>query len=98
VRYRSWDLTRAWIVDERTSDVLARIRPQDKTKNADGRRRTLEPLDELPESPTPTDANPVPPLMRRLLEDYAATGLPAAYLPKDEAVLARSSTRRQQDG
>lgn len=98
VRYRSWDLTRAWIVDERTSDVLARVRPQDKIKNADGRRRTLEPLDELPESTTPTDDNPVPPLMRRLLEEYAATGLPAAYLPKDEAVLACPSTPRREDG
>ena len=97
VRYRSWDLTRAWVVDDRTNDMLARIRPLDKTKNADGRRRTLEPLDDLPKAATPTDANPVPPLMRRLLEQYAATGAPAAYLPKDEALLACPSTDNRED-
>lgn len=92
VRYRSWDLTRAWIVDDRTGDLLARIGPLDKARNADGRRRTLEPLDDLPAPAVSPDDDPVPPLMRRLLEQYAATGAPAAYLPKDEALLAAPST------
>lgn len=26
-------------------------------------------------------ADPVPPLMRKIIAEYAATGLPAAYLP-----------------
>lgn len=86
VRYRSWDLSVAWLVDPETQAYLARLRPQDKAKNADGRRKTLEPLDELPE-PEPI-GDPVPPLMRQLLEEYAATGTPPAYLPKDERQLA----------
>jgi hypothetical protein len=61
---------------------LARIYPQDKTKNAHGYRRTLEPLTE-PIAPE-TDSEPIPPLLRKLISDYAATGLPPAYIPKDE--------------
>ncbi|MCP4147172.1 MAG: transposase family protein [bacterium] len=84
VRYRSFALSTCWLVDSRTDDVLARLYPQDKEKNADGRRRRLPSLDG--DSP-PTDNNreePIPPLLRKLLRDYAATGLPPAYLPKEE--------------
>lgn len=83
LRYARWDLSRAWIVDPRTQAVLARVQPQDKTKNADRQRRALAPIDELPAvDDTPTD--PLPPLMRRLLAEQEATGLPPAYLPVDE--------------
>jgi hypothetical protein len=82
VRYQSWDLSKAYLVDPRTGDLLARIYPQDKTRNAQGYRRTLEPLTE-PIGPV-TDKDPIPPLLRKLISDYAATGLPPAYIPKDE--------------
>jgi len=84
VRFRAWDLSTAWVVDQRTDDVLATIRPLDRERNADGRRRALEPVSAVPvPEPTETD-DPLPPLMRKLLADYAATGLPSAFLPKDE--------------
>jgi transposase InsO family protein len=82
VRYQSWDLSSAFLADQRTGDLLARIYPQDKAKNAHGHRRTLEPLSE-PVTPA-TDSEPIPPLLRKLISDYAATGLPPAYIPKDE--------------
>ena len=85
VRYRRWDLSSAWVIDPRTKVVLARIRPLDKQANADGRRRTLAPLPDEPEVVKSAGlGDPMPPLMRKLLADYAATGLPPAYLPKDE--------------
>lgn len=83
VRYASWDLARVHLVDERTGAVLDRIYPLDRTRNADGLRRSLEPVDGTlvpAASPAPT----VPPLLAKLMSDYAATGLPPAYLPKDE--------------
>ena len=85
VRYQRWDLSRATVVDERSGDPLATIYPQDKTRNADGRRRVLEPIccaDQTVQAEDTSD--PIPPLMRRLLAQYAATGLPPAYLPKEE--------------
>jgi putative transposase len=83
VRFQSWDLSSAYLVDERTGALLASIYPQDKAKNAQGGRRLLAPLSDQP-LPATTNSDPVPPLLRRLLNEYAATGLPAAYIPKDE--------------
>jgi putative transposase len=85
VRYQSFDLSTAYLVDNRTDEPLARIYPQDKAKNAHGHRRTLEPVAE--DQPAQTDtSDPIPPLLRNMMADYAATGLPPAYLPKEESL------------
>jgi len=83
VRYQSWDLTQSYLVDPRTDDLLASIFPQDKTKNANGHRRALQTpaITSLPDTEQTQD--PIPPLLRKILSDYAATGLPPAYLPMD---------------
>lgn len=87
VRYQSWDLSQAYLIDERTDDLLTRIYPQDKTKNAHGNRRTLEPvINDQTQVRTKRD-DPIPPLLRKILSDYAATGLPPAYVPKEELSL-----------
>jgi len=83
VRYQSWDLTRAYLVDQRTDDLLATIYPQDKTKNAHGRRRALQPPVLTTSLNIEKDQDPIPPLMKKILSDYAATGLPPAYLPTE---------------
>ena len=62
-------------------DSLCALRPLDKSANADGQRRAL-----LPAASQATDALPIPPsgmapLLRQLIAEYAATGLPPAYLP-----------------
>jgi putative transposase len=84
LRYRRWDLSEAWVIDPRDRVLLATIRPVDKVANADGRRRSLEPITDshLPEPDN--DDEPIPPLMRQLMQEYAATGLPPAYLPLEE--------------
>ena len=85
LRYASWDLTHVHLVDERTGTVLARLYPLDKVKNADGRRRTLTPglLDPATLATPPRSG--IAPLLRQLMTDYAATGLPPAYLPQPQA-------------
>ena len=84
VRYAGWDLGLVHLVDERTGTVLARLYPQDKTLNASGLRRTLEPSATVTATPgTPVPA--IPPLLQRLLDQQAETGLPPAYLPKHDA-------------
>lgn len=92
IRYQRWDLSQAYIVDERSGNMLARIYPLDKLKNADGRRKVRERPSGADEITGTGGAgasenqvvDPLPPLMRKLLADYAATGLPPAYIPKDE--------------
>jgi hypothetical protein len=85
IRYQSWDLSLAYLIDNRSGKLLATLFPQDKIKNANQRRRAIEPFVEAAE--TKADSNPIPPLLRKILADYAATGLPPAYLPKEESHL-----------
>jgi len=82
LRSPSWDKSQMTLVDPKTGGPLARLLPQDKAKNADRRRRTIEP----PETAGAIDLknNPLPALLRKWLADYATTGLPPAYLPKEE--------------
>jgi hypothetical protein len=68
-------------VDERDATLLAKIYPQDKIKNGEGLRRTLLPLVDVPKPDG--NADPYPPLLRKLLGDYAATGVPPAYIPME---------------
>ena len=83
VRYASWNLARVHLTDPRMGTVLARIYPLDRARNADGLRRTLSPIDTGVNDATATETlTDLAPLLRKLLADYSATGLPPAYLPK----------------
>jgi len=82
LRFASWDLGLVHLVDEHTGTVLCRLFPQDKTRNASGLRRSLEPATDEPVAVKP--AGGMAPLLASLIEQRAATGLPPAYLPKDE--------------
>jgi putative transposase len=81
IRYASWDLTHVWLIDEHSGVALDRLYPLDKSRNADGFRRPLAP-------PAATIATTEPagiaPLLRHLMSEYAATGLPPAYIPKEQ--------------
>jgi putative transposase len=79
VRYARWDLGRVDLVDERSGTVLAPIYPLDKTANADGRRAVIEPgAMGLPPEDNPRKPSELPPLLKKILEDYSATGMPPA--------------------
>lgn len=81
VRVARWDLSSVDLVDPRTGEHLSTLLPLDRTKNADGRRRAVSP--HAP-TPAPSTASGVAPLLRQLMSDYAATGLPPGYLPVDD--------------
>jgi putative transposase len=81
VRYQTWDLSQAYLVDQRTGHQLARIYPQDKAKNSHGQRKALEVLTGIEPDAVNANPDPIPPLLRKLMADYAATGLPPAYIP-----------------
>jgi putative transposase len=81
VRYAAWDLTRVHLIDEQLNKVLCRLFPQDKARNAEGLRRSL---DAISADPIPPPATGMAPLLADLIERRRATGLPPAYLPKLE--------------
>jgi len=86
VRVARWDLSSVDLVDPRRGTHLATLLPLDKERNADRRRRALaDPAAGArmePSSPPPGTA----PLLRQYLAEYAATGLPPAYVPHDTSI------------
>jgi len=81
IRYARWDLGHVWLVDPRSERCLCRLFPLDKAKNADGIRRPRVAVSPDQEPPQPSG---IAPLLRKLMTDYAATGLPPAYIPKEK--------------
>jgi putative transposase len=83
VRYARWNLGRVDLVDEHSGTILAAIYPLDKNANADGRRAFFKPGDtNVPTDDSQRKDGQLPPLLKRILEEYSATGMPPAYLPK----------------
>ncbi|MHB8532851.1 MAG: transposase family protein [Solirubrobacteraceae bacterium] len=82
VSYARWDLSSIDMIDPITKNVVATLLPLDKRKNADGLRRSLEhePVEDKPPPPSG-----IAPLLRQLMDEWKRTGLPPAYLPKDDA-------------
>lgn len=82
IRYAGWDLSQVYMADPHSGEIICRIYPQDKQKNADGSRRRKDPL--VDESQEPQQEPGMAPLLRKIMAEYAATGVPPAYIPKDE--------------
>ena len=73
-----WDLSAVDLIDARRGTVLCALAPIDKAANASGRRRALAPTTAID---TPPGESGIAPLLRRQMAEYAATGLPPAYIP-----------------
>jgi transposase InsO family protein len=83
VRYARWDLGRVDLVDAQSGIILAPLYPLDKTANADGRRTAIESGGTaVPPEERRRAAGELPPLLKRILQEYSATGMPPAYLPR----------------
>jgi putative transposase len=81
VRVAAWDLSSVYLADPKTGAILGRIYPQDKKKNAEGLRA---PRTSAVPAPPPSAPGGMAPLLKQIIRQYATTGLPPAYLPKDE--------------
>jgi hypothetical protein len=80
LRVARWDLASVDLVDPRSGDHLVTLLPLDKARNAERIRRVLAPAD----SSEPARKVGIAPHLRALMAEYAATGLPPAYLPKHD--------------
>jgi transposase InsO family protein len=78
LRYARWDLSRVDLIEARSGQVLCPVRPLDKAANADALRRRVDPDTAKPSA---MPATGIAPLLKQMIADYAATGLPPAYLP-----------------
>lgn len=82
LRASSWDKSHMTLVDADTDAPLVRLLPQDKSKNASGIRKAIDADDHI--THVCSTEQGMPALLRKWLADYAATGLPPAYLPMEE--------------
>jgi putative transposase len=81
VRYARWDLSSVDLWDDSLGLVLATIYPVDREANASGFRRPLVPTSS---TPVPHKPSGMAPLLRHYVDQHRQTGLPPAYLPKDD--------------
>jgi len=82
LRYQSWNLSKAYIIDKRNDSQLAIIYPLDKRKNSNAQRRSLNTTNNI--TPSEDNGDPLPPLLKKYLSEYSATGMPPAYIAKIE--------------
>ena len=90
-----WDLSFTHLVDSKGGRTLVRIFPVNKSRNASGERRSVDPVAPLKGGDLPSGN--LPPYLKQLLEEYAASGLPPAYLSHtDEKNQESSKTEKEQ--
>jgi transposase InsO family protein len=81
LRVARWDLSSVDLVDPRSGNHLATLLPIDKARNAERVRRVVRPIGDDNAGARPSG---IAPHLRALMAEYAATGLPPAYVPKDD--------------
>jgi putative transposase len=82
IRYARWDLSHVLLIDINANLVLCALYPQDKSANASGMRRALQ-KNTVPIQESKKEVG-MAPLLKDLIGQYAATGLPPSYLPKGD--------------
>jgi putative transposase len=83
LRYARWDLSAVDLVDARSGAILCALYPLDKTANASGERRVRAEPNPTATAP-PSGRGEIAPLLKKLLAEFAATGLPPPYLPEED--------------
>lgn len=88
VRFASWDPSCVYLCDSKTGTILCRVYPQDKAKNAEGLRAFRQSPAQVgasAQTEEPQPSSKIAPLLEKIVQQYAATGLPPAYLPLPES-------------
>lgn len=84
VRYPRWDLGSVALVDPHTGETICPLYPLDKARNAKTARCRYPVEAEASGTPLP-EAPKRAPLLQKLLDDHARTGMPTSYITQGEA-------------
>ena len=85
IRYARWDLSSVDLVDGRGGERLCTLYPLDRRGNAGRARRPVRPDDNDGGGSPGGAGDEAAPLLKRILDDQAATGLPPAWVPHTES-------------
>src|ERR1700688_3532756 len=85
VRAAFWDLSQVHLADPKTGTIFCRLFPLDKRKNAQGERAAKGAALNRPTAAVSPAPSSMAPLLQKLIQQYALTGLPPAYLPKQQS-------------
>jgi hypothetical protein len=85
VRAAFWDLSQVRLADPKTGAILCRLFPLDKRKNAQGERAAKGSALVRPTAVVSPAPSSMAPLLQKLIQQYAITGLPPAYLPQQQS-------------
>lgn len=80
VRYPRWDLGNVSLVDPHTGETLCPMYPLDQSLNAQTPRRRYPVEPRTPVQTAPQRA----PLLQKLLDDHARTGMPTPYITQED--------------
>ncbi len=85
IRYAKWDLTLVHIIDANSGRDICQISPVNKSKNAEGVRKTTTFFkEETLDMELEKEKDEIAPLLMEILAKQAETGLPPAYEPKEQ--------------
>lgn len=84
IRYAEWDLSTVQLIDKHNDTILSTLYPQDKSANANAMRRKLNHIDNEQTPDNSSESSGIAPLLKELMADISATGLPSAYIPRSE--------------
>ena len=84
IAYASWDFSFVHVLDPRSGEPASRIFPIDKALNAVMGRRPVAEIKPLAGAALTLPPVVLPPLLQRYVDQMKQSGLPPAYIPKDE--------------
>ncbi len=82
IRYTPWDLSCAYIVDPKSTDIIEKILPENRNRNYFQGRRTLSKISS--ETPESTPKDDIAPLLKKYLQEFEDIYKQLPYIPKDE--------------
>ncbi|MBK7845831.1 MAG: hypothetical protein IPJ71_19520 [Bdellovibrionales bacterium] len=77
IHYAKWDFTNVDIVDPKTKVILTPAYPIDLKQNSDRKRQVISEMKK-------DDSHDIPPLLQKMMSEFAMTGIPPAYIPLSE--------------
>lgn len=77
IQYAKWDFTNVDLVDPKTKVILTPAYPIDLKQNSDRKRQVISEMKK-------DDSHDIPPLLQKMMSEFAMTGIPPAYIPLSE--------------